>query len=100
MSMSSISVDKLAQNSHELSRAELKRLQSELNPSQIGAKLSWDTTILKNHQWRRKQSNIGCANHKIKPKYCEHKFYILLTLGPNIGCANVHPAHPAPRPLR
>jgi len=47
--MSSISVDKLAQNSHELSRAELKRLQSELNPSQIGAKLSWDTTIPTNH---------------------------------------------------
>ena len=49
MSMSSISVDKLAQNSHKLSRAELKRLQSELNPSQIGAKLSWDTTILTSH---------------------------------------------------
>jgi len=47
-------------------------------------------------QWRRKQSNIGCAIHKVRPKYWVRKIYILLTPGPSIGCAN---AHQAPPPL-
>ena len=51
------------------------------------------------YQWRWKQSEIGCAVHRIRPKYLVRKIYILFTNGPNIGCANVHPAHPAPPPL-
>ena len=50
-------------------------------------------------QWRRKHSNIVCAIHKVRPKYWVRKIYILFTNGPNIGCANAHPAHPAPPPL-
>ena len=47
-------------------------------------------------QWRWKQSKIGCAIHIIGPKYWVRKIFIFLTQSPNIGCANAHPAHPAP----
>ena len=43
-------------------------------------------------QRQRKNSKIVCAIHIIKSKYWVCKIYTLLTHGPNIGCANVHPA--------
>ena len=68
---------------------------------QFGTKIK--TTYLRKcitKQWRLKQLNVGCAIHKIGPKYWVRKIYNLLTDDPSIGCASAqHPAHPAPPPL-
>ena len=77
------------------------QLQSTFNPKGILNVFLRDLKELLDYtqQWRWKQFKIGCAIHKIRPKYWVRKIFIFITLRPNIGCANAHLAHPVPPPL-